>query len=88
MNEMDLLILDDIAEIRKIDKNNMLSYLENMADHYKKAKKISEQISVTYPKPSNIIIVGMGGSAIGGEILKNWASDKIDIPIESIRDYS
>ena len=85
---MDLLILDDIAEIRKIDKNNMLSYLENMADHYKKAKKNSEQISVTYPKPSNIIIVGMGGSAIGGEILKNWATDKIAIPIESIRDYS
>ena len=85
---MDPSILDNIAEIRKIDKSNMLSYLENIADHYKNAKKISEQISVAYPKPSNIIIAGMGGSAIGGEILKNWAKDKISIPIENIRDYS
>jgi len=85
---MDPLVLDDIAEIKKIDKNNMLSYLENIAEHYKMARKNSDAISVNYPNPSNIIIAGMGGSAIGGEILQNWAKDKINVPLEVIRDYS
>ena len=66
----------------------MLSFLKNIAYHYKKAEKISEQISINYQKPSNVIVVGMGGSAIGGEIFKDWAKDKIEIPIEVIRDYS
>lgn len=66
----------------------MLSFLENMAYHYKKAEQISEEISINYQKPSNIIVVGMGGSAIGGEIFKDWAKDKIEIPIEVVRDYS
>lgn len=85
---MDPLILDDIAEIKKIDKNNMLSYLENIAEHYKMARKNSDPISVNYSNPLNIIIAGMGGSAIGGEILQNWAKDKINVPLEVIRDYS
>ncbi len=81
-------VIDDIAEIRKIDKNNMLSYLENIAEHYKRAKKSSDSISINYPTPSNIIIAGMGGSAIGGEILQNWAKDKINISLEVVRDYA
>jgi len=85
---MDPLVLDDIAEIRKIDKNNMLSYIENIAEHYKMARKNSDAISVNYPYPSNIIIAGMGGSAIGGEILQNWVKDKINVPLEVIRAYS
>jgi len=85
---MDPLVIDDIAEIKKIDKNNMLSYLENIAEHYKMARKNSDAISVNYSNPSNIIIAGMGGSAIGGEILQNWVKDKINVPLEVIRDYS
>lgn len=85
---MDPLVIDDIAEIKKIDKNNMLSYLKNIAEHYKMARKNSEAISVNYSNPSNIIIAGMGGSAIGGEILQNWVKDKINVPLEVIRDYS
>ncbi len=81
-------ILDMTTEIKKIDKSNMLSFLENIADHYRKAEKNSKKISFNYPKPSNIIIAGMGGSAIGGDLVKDWARDKIDIPIEVNRDYS
>jgi glucose/mannose-6-phosphate isomerase len=30
----------------------------------------------------------MGGSAIGGELLKDWTRDKVSVPIEVSRDYS
>jgi len=80
-------ILDKTSQIKKIDKTDMLSFLENVAYHYKKAEKISENILINFHKPSNIILGGMGGSAIAGEIFKDWAKEKIDIPVEVVRDY-
>jgi len=81
-------VLDDIDKIREIDKSNMLSFCVNSAKHYQKAAKIAEKISLRYPKPENIIVAGMGGSGIGGELLKDWARDKAQMPIEVSRNYS
>ena len=58
-----------------------------MARHYQEAAKIADTIKINYPKPSNIIVAGMGGSAIGGDLLKDWAKDKTSVPIEVNRDY-
>lgn len=85
---MDSSILDNTNEINQIDKDDMLSFLETIVEHYRKAEKNSRKLSLNYPKPSNILIAGMGGSAIGGELLKDWAKNKIKVPIEIIRDYS
>ena len=84
---MVLSLLDNVNKIQQIDKTNMLSFLENVASHYRQAEKNSQKLSLNYPKPNNIIITGMGGSAIGGDLLKDWAKNKIDIPIEVNRDY-
>jgi len=79
--------LDNIDMIRHVDKSNMLSFCVDMPNHYEKAAKLAK-ISVDIPKPQNIIVSGMGGSAIGGELLKDWTRDKITVPIEVCRDYS
>ncbi|MDH5779642.1 MAG: bifunctional phosphoglucose/phosphomannose isomerase, partial [Candidatus Bathyarchaeota archaeon] len=50
--------------------------------------KVSKKITIKYRKPQNIIITGMGGSAIGGEILQDWLRDKLPIPIEICRNYT
>jgi glucose/mannose-6-phosphate isomerase len=81
-------VLDDMGKIREIDRSNMLSFCVDAAKHYQKAAKIAEKISLRYPKPENIIVAGMGGSGIGGELLKDWARDKAQVPIEVSRDYS
>ena len=51
------------------------------------AVKIAEKTDVPDYKFNNIIVNGLGGSAIGGEILKCLLRDKIRIPIEVSRDY-
>ena len=66
----------------------MLSFCVNAAKHYQKAAKIAEKTSLKYSKPTNIIVAGMGGSGIGGELLKDWARDKAPVPIVVSRDYS
>jgi glucose/mannose-6-phosphate isomerase len=81
-------VLDDINEIKKIDKSDMLSFCTDAPKHYGKAARLAKTLSISYPRPESIIVAGMGGSAIGGELLKDWARDGIDVPIEVCRDYS
>jgi glucose/mannose-6-phosphate isomerase len=84
---MDNRRLEDPEEMKQIDKADMLKFCLNMSRHYREASNLAAGIITSYPKPRNIIIVGMGGSAIGGELLKDWARDKIYVPIEVNREY-
>ena len=74
-------ILDDIGAIKKIDKSNMLSFYVDAPKHYKESAKNAEKIKLDYSRPSNIIISGMGGSAIGGELLKDYTRAVASVPI-------
>jgi glucose/mannose-6-phosphate isomerase len=78
----------DVEGIRRIDRSNMLSFPVEAPKHYSEAIRIAQAVSLDYPKPENIIITGMGGSAIGGELLKDWARNKAPVPIEINRDYT
>ncbi len=80
-------ILDNLEKINSIDKSGMLSFAVNAAKHYREASKIAQKIQVNYPKPSNVIVAGMGGSAIGGDLLKDWARGQLSVPIEVNREY-
>jgi len=84
---MDNHCLEDPEEIKQIDKADMLKFCLNMSKHYRKATSLAADITVKYAKPCNIIIAGMGGSAIGGELLKDWAREKIHVSIEVNREY-
>ena len=82
-------ILDMQKRIKEIDKSNMLNDLIKTPDYCRDAIKRAEQTSVPEKvSPKNIVVVGMGGSAIGGEILKDWLRDKLSIPIDVCRDYT
>jgi glucose/mannose-6-phosphate isomerase len=80
--------LDDIGEIRQIDKSNMLQFSLEASKHYREATRIAEKISINCPKPDNLIVAGMGGSAIGGELLKDYARNQTPVPVEVSKDYT
>lgn len=81
------MILDDFEKIRQVDKSNMLSFCVDAPKHYGKAAELARKMKVSYPKPKTIIVAGMGGSAIGGELFKDWARDRITVPIDVCREY-
>jgi len=85
---MPMQVLDDIKGIIEIDKENMLSYCTDALKHYEKAVELTRALSIKSSNPKSIIISGMGGSAIGGELLKDWARNSIAVPIEICREYS
>ena len=81
-------VLDNLDTIKRIDKRDMLSFCVEAPQHCRKAIKLAKAVSVSHSKPKTIIVAGMGGSAIGGELLKDWTKNKISIPIEVCREYS
>jgi glucose/mannose-6-phosphate isomerase len=80
-------LLDNVDKINAADKSGMLSFCVNAAKHYSEAAEIANKIKVDYPKPDNIIVAGMGGSAIGGDLLKDWVKNQLALPIEVSREY-
>jgi glucose/mannose-6-phosphate isomerase len=82
-------ILDQPEKVKKIDKSDMLSHLVKTPDYCRDAINRAKQVKVPEKvKPKNIMIAGMGGSAIGGEILQDWLRDELPIPIGVCRDYT
>ncbi len=80
-------MLDRLEEIKKVDKSNMISFCVDAPRHYGNAARLATQFKIDVPKPENIVVAGMGGSAIGGELLKDWAQDRVSVPIDICRDY-
>ena len=81
-------VLDDIRKMKEIDKSDMLSFCVDAPKHYAKASELANTLSIDSIKPTTIITAGMGGSAIGGELLKDWARDLTTVPIEVCREYT
>lgn len=85
----DVSILDRISDTQKIDKSDMLGHCIKTPQYSRDVVERAELIEmpVKYKNPCHIVISGMGGSAIGGEILKDWLRDELSIPIEISSDY-
>jgi glucose/mannose-6-phosphate isomerase len=88
LSKSKLAILDDLTQIRKVDKSYMLSICLDSYKHYERAAKLAQTFSLSCNEPQAIIVAGMGGSAIGGDLLKDWLGRRIAIPIEICREYS
>ena len=76
-------VLDQQNKIKEIDRSNMLGDMLEAPDYCRDAIKRAKHVSLPEGvKPKNIVVAGMGGSAIGGEILRDWLRDMLPIPIE------
>uniref|UniRef100_A0A7C4YG38 Bifunctional phosphoglucose/phosphomannose isomerase n=1 Tax=candidate division WOR-3 bacterium TaxID=2052148 RepID=A0A7C4YG38_UNCW3 len=65
----------------------MIEIIDNLPDDVLNSLDLSEGIDVKFKGIKNVIIGGMGGSAIGGDIAKYYASQYGNLPIEVVRDY-
>ena len=81
-------MLDDLKLISEIDKSNMLDAVANFPDQIKESKDIVESSSFgSIFKIDDIVISGMGASAIAGDIIQSLFRDRTDIPIYVNRQY-
>ena len=81
-------MLDDMKLISDIDKSDMLGAVAGFPEQIKEAKEIVDSATLgSFFKVDNIVISGMGASAISGDIVQSLLRDKIDIPIYVTRQY-
>jgi len=76
-----------IGEVEEIDQSGLYMDFEKWPHHCEEALK--KTVSTPEARGVNrIIYAGMGGSAIPGDILKCWLTDKIDTPLIVLKDYN
>ena len=72
------------------DPKGMIDTVYSFADHIEDASEIGKKISLRqkYNNIHNIVIAGMGGSAIGGDINNMLLRDDLAIPLIVSRNYN
>lgn len=73
----------------KIDPSGMTRMIEELPQQWREAESIARAASLDgLEKPENVVILGMGGSAIGGDMVKSLLETTVPVPITVNRDYS
>lgn len=72
---------------RRIDRHDFYDALIGLPDSFEEAVEIGRSISVNKKKIDNVLVCGMGGSAIPGQIAKDYCAEQMKVPIEIIENY-
>ena len=89
MPDLDTSIIESVERIRAADPGNMLDRLKDLGKQVRDAWELakSAKIPPAYADVRNITLVGMGGSAIGGDFAASLLADELKIPMSIHRDY-
>lgn len=82
--------LDDLESIRALDPGNMYNAIFDLPEQMAKAFKMAGGWNVPvdlFPDIRNVVVVGMGGSAIGGDIARSLLASEMLVPFEICRNY-
>ena len=80
--------LDNFSEFKKLDPQNMLGEIDGLPDQLKSAWELGQTLPLPDAKNiQRIVIAGMGGSAIGADLVAAAVSAICSTPIIVHRDY-
>src|SRR6266487_4931021 len=80
--------LDDLSYFKQLDTLNMLGEIDNLPDQL----GFAYQLGLKHDLPEwrdfkQVVIAGMGGSAIGADLLASYCASLAPIPVSVQRDY-
>ena len=75
---------------KNLDKENMFNAIWEFPDNLSEANRLGENIKLEqdYSSINSIVVAGMGGSAIGGDVVSVLEKECIDVPFLVCRGYS
>ena len=83
-------ILNDAKKIKDLDKSKMLDMLLGLDEQFRRAKDIGAAFDpkgISGDGVKNIVFTGLGGSAIGADVIRCYTSDEIRVPVIVNRNY-
>lgn len=83
--------LDDREKTKRIDRGGMYDRIYKFPSQFEDALRLAKQTPL--PKWSknqitNIVVAGLGGSAIGGDLVRSYLAERLDIPFLICRNYT
>ena len=82
-------MLDEKAKILQLDSKNMLGSIQLLGKQVEEvlvqAKKV--KIPPSHKKAANLVVLGMGGSALGAHLIKSVFSEDLKVPVEIVNGY-
>jgi glucose/mannose-6-phosphate isomerase len=90
MIEKENVNLDDLKVYSQFDRQGMLTHIHNFPTLCQKAWQMVMDFTLPqdYKNVQKVVILGMGGSAIGGDLVSNLCLGESGIPILICRDYN
>jgi glucose/mannose-6-phosphate isomerase len=83
-----MLNLDDFSKFGEVDTQNMLAEVNALPEQLSKAYQLGlAQELPAWDGIGNVLITGMGGSAIGADLLAAYVADSCPVPLYVLRDY-
>jgi glucose/mannose-6-phosphate isomerase len=85
-----LSVLNDLEVLRSLDPSNMYNTIFDMPEQMAKGLKMASGWNVPadeFPDIRNVVVVGMGGSAIGGDLARTYLADELLVPFHVCRNY-
>jgi glucose/mannose-6-phosphate isomerase len=79
-----------LEKIQRFDQYDMFSLLSNFPEQIENAIRIGKKCRLPFKKTgiTSIVLTGLGGSAIGGDLLRSYVQDGLKIPFIINRNYS
>ncbi len=83
-----MISIDRIEQYPEVDPQNMLGHIQDLPDQLVVAWNTGLTLPVTgLQKPNAVVIAGVGGSAIGADLLASYVQDSCPVPVFVQRDY-
>ncbi|MDX6593462.1 MAG: glucose/mannose-6-phosphate isomerase [Gaiellales bacterium] len=70
-----------------VDAQGMSSAIEAMAEHLREGDRVGCAAGEALPLPSAVVIAGMGGSAMSGELLRGLVLHGCPVPVTRVRGF-
>lgn len=81
--------LDDTSTFKQIDPQDMLSQIDGLPDQLQAAWELGSSKAVpAWPGVRQVVVAGMGGSAIGADLLAAYVAPFCPVPVYVHRDYT
>ena len=83
-------ILDRPEQWRTIDSLGMYDHIHGFAEQVESAIAIGNEADpgkISKRKIRNIVVAGLGGSAIGGDLVRSYLAEWLPVPMMVVRDY-
>lgn len=80
--------LDDLARFKQLDSQDMLGHIDGLPDQLQSAWQLGQSLPLPDWKDiRHVLIAGMGGSAIGADLLAAYLASFSPTPVTVHRDY-